>query len=225
MHSRYFWRTILLALLGSVLIGLPALADEDGGQNYRVTITNLTKKQILTPPLLVSHLKSIALFTLAQPANDELAALAEGGNTQPLAALLGTKDKVLDIVIATAPILPGGTLTLDITAKGRFNRLSLAGMLASTNDGFFALNGIILPRHGSRTFTAVAYDAGSEANTETCTDVPGPPCAADSGNARVTVGAEGFVYVHNGIHGISDLNAANMDWHNPVAKVVIEKTK
>jgi hypothetical protein len=66
----------------------------------------------------------------------------------------------------------------------------------------------------------VAYDAGSEANTELCEHIPGPPCG---NQARMLTGAEGFVHVHRGIHGVGDLNEAAMDWNNPVVKVVIEK--
>lgn len=217
-------RTLLLALIIGVLLFSPALADRDDGKAYKVSITNLTKKQVLTPPLLVSHKSSYALFSAGQPAGSELAALAEGGDSQPLVALLGTRDDVHELVTAAGPILPGGTISLTISAKGKFDRLSLAGMLATSNDAFFALNGIKLPRKGMKT-TALAYDAGSEANTELCSDIPGPPCTPESGNQRVTADAEGFVHVHNGIHGTGDLNVANMDWNNPVAMVVIEKMR
>ncbi|WP_020676181.1 spondin domain-containing protein [Geopsychrobacter electrodiphilus] len=224
--SRYrIINTFCLALcLGLLAPGL-ALAGTESGQGYKVILTNLTKHQVLTPPLLVSHKHSFKLFTLAQPASAELAALAEGGNTQPLMALLGTRDDVMDLVVASEPILPGGSITLKITSKGRFNSLSLAGMLATSNDAFFAINGSELPNNGSQLLTAIAYDAGSEANTEVCSDVPGPPCTPESGNQRVTTGAEGFVHVHNGIHGIGDLNPADLDWHNPVVKVEITRIK
>ena len=202
---------ILLALAAR-----PVLAAGPDGQTYRITITNLTKQQVLTPPILVSHRESLSLFTLAEPASPELAALAEGGNTQPLTALLGTLPEVFDLVNATGPIPPGSSIILEINSRGKFNRLSLAGMLATTNDGFFALSGVSFPTtRGAKSLTAVAYDAGSERNTEACSDVPGPPCAADSGNQRVTDGAEGFVHVHNGIHGVGDLSPAGLDWHNP----------
>jgi len=217
--------TMLLALTLGLMVVSPALASKNGGRNYEVTITNLTKKQVLTPPILISHRNSYVLFSVTRPASAELAALAEGGDTQPLAALLSTRDDVRDVVASAAPILPGTSITLTINSEGRFNRLSLAGMLATSNDAFFALKGIRLPNEGSRSWVAVAYDAGSEANTERCTDIPGPPCAADSGNQRVPNGAEGFVHIHNGIHGTGDLNAANMDWRNPVAMVVIKKVK
>jgi len=214
---------ILCAALAIVLLtsGL-ALAKKSKGRTYTVTITNLTKAQVLTPPILVSHQGSFALFSPGELASDELAALAEGGNTLPLSALLGTREDIYDVVFTGDPILPGTSVTLEIKSRGSFNRLSLAGMLATTNDGFFAINGSIFPPL-SQTLTAGAYDAGSEANTEACSDIPGPPCDPDSGNLRVTAGAEGFVHVHNGIHGTGDLNAANLDWRNPVAKIHIVK--
>lgn len=223
MHSLRNGTIVLLAILLSGIFITPALAN-DKGTSYKVTITNLTKKQVLTPPILVNHRNSFTLFTPTQPASAELAALAEGGDTQPLAAVLGTRSDVGAVVLASAPILPGTSITLEVNTKKRFNKLSLAGMLATSNDAFFALNSINVPRRGLKS-TAVAYDAGSEANTELCSDIPGPPCAPDSGNQRVTAGAEGFVHVHNGIHGTGDLNAANMTWHNPVAMVVIERMR
>lgn len=68
---------------------------------------------------------------------------------------------------------------------------------------------------------AEAYDAGSEANSESCTYIPGPPC----GNAEVrdTGDAEGFVHVHAGVHGIGDLDPAMHDWRNPVAEITIKR--
>jgi len=222
MKKRMKFLSFCLAMVVALLAGGPALAKKDG-QTYNVTITNLTYKQVLTPPIVISHKDSFKLFTLGQPASDELAALAEGGNTQPLTALLGTRDDVFDFVTASEPILPGASITLQIKADKFFTQLSLAGMLATTNDGFFAVNGIGVPLY-QKELSAVAYDAGSEKNTQLCSDVPGPPC--DNGeNMRVTEGAEGFVYVHGGIHDQGDLNAADMDWRNPVAHVAITRGK
>ena len=173
--------------------------------------------------MVISHNGGYKLFMVGESASNELAALAEGGDTGPLMAEQGTLDDVFDYVAGGGPIMPGHSMTIMVQTKGNYRNLSLAGMLASTNDAFFALKGIRVPEAGTKSRTAVAYDAGSEANTELCSDLPGPPCAEDSGNARVAAGAEGFVHVHNGIHGVGDLNQANMDWRNPVAKVVIKK--
>jgi hypothetical protein len=46
-------------------------------------------------------------------------------------------------------------------------------MLNPTNDSFVALNNVRLPRFG-RTYTAIAYDAGSEINDELCVNIPSP---------------------------------------------------
>jgi hypothetical protein len=69
---------------------------------------------------------------------------------------------------------------------------------------------------------APAWDAGTEANTEDCHFIPGPPC----GNrfVRDPDGAEGIVRIHSGIHGTGDLNPAMLDWRNPVAMVSIARS-
>ena len=207
----------LFVCLGFAATGL-ALADD--GKPYQITVTNLTRKQVVTPPLVLSHQNSYTLFRIGQPAGEPLAALAEGGDTQPLAALLGTQDDVYAVNAATGPIMPGQSQTISIRAKGKFNKLTVAGMLATTNDAFFALKSVDLPKGKAKTYTALAYDAGSEANTELCEHIPGPPCG---NGARMLSGAEGFVHVHNGIHGVGDLNEAAMDWNNPVVEIMVEK--
>ena len=216
---------ICMVMLFSLMTVGMALADNEKGKTYSVTVTNLTKKQVITPPLVISHKASFNLFKIGQPAGDGLVAVAEGGDTSTLEAMLGTRDDIFDYLSGTGPILPGQSVTLTIKGKGTYNRLSVVGMLASSNDAFIALKGVTLPFRGVKTRMTLAYDAGSEVNTELCSDLPGPPCTADSGNARVVDGAEGFVHVHNGIHGVGDLNAANMDWHNPVAKIEIKKLR
>jgi hypothetical protein len=53
-----------------------------------------------------------------------------------------------------------------------------------------------------------------------CSHIPGPPCGM---HVRMPAGAEGYVYVHAGIHGTGDLNPAQFDWRNPVAKITVTK--
>ncbi len=215
------WRLSLVMLLSGLLVASTALAAGNG-RTYEVSVTNLTKKQIFTPPLLFSHEEGYQLFMIGEAASPELAEVAEGGATGALAALLGTRDDVFDIMAAGMPILPGQTVTFTVQIKGKAKYLSLVGMLASSNDAFYAFKGVKAPRGGMELLMLSAYDAGSEKNTELCDDLPGPPC--DNGtNNRVTTDAEGFVHLHNGIHGIGGLFAPNMDWNDPVAKVVIKK--
>jgi len=97
-------------------------------------------------------------------------------------------------------------------------------MLVPTNDAFMAVNGIPLPK-GKRTqrVTALGYDAGTETNDESCLSIPGGGgCAGEGYNAE---GGEGFVHIHSGIHGIGDLEAADYDWANPIAHIMIKRVK
>jgi hypothetical protein len=73
--------------------------------------------------------------------------------------------------------------------------------------------------------SAPAYDAGSEGNNEDCGFVPGPACPAASGNMRDVAGAEGFAHVHNGVHGIVDLEPSAHEWRNPVAHVTVKRIR
>lgn len=51
--------------------------------------------------------------------------------------------------------------------------------------------------------------------------MPGPACPPDSGNLRAAEDGEGFIHVQRGVHGVGDLAAADYDWRNPVAEVVV----
>ena len=222
----------LLALSGCLLLlgGATALA---GGSapghgraiSYTVTITNLTYDQIISPPVVVVHDGRFDLFEPGQPAGDELAALAEDGMTGPLVGLLEVSPGVFDYAVAGGGIPPGASMTVEVSVQRRRGRLSLAGMLVSTNDAFVGLDGYTLPftpfgLSGDLVVLAPAYDAGSEANTESCDHIPGPPCG--SPEVRVTDGAEGFVHVHRGVRGAGDLDDSAKDWRNPVARIRIE---
>lgn len=209
---------VLLIMIGILTSG-PVSADH--GQRYTVTITNLTRGQVITPPVIVSHKPKFELFTPGAPAIPDLAALAEDGATAPLIGFLAAHAAVFDFTAASGPLLPGTSVTLEINTSGAFSRISAVGMLASTNDAFFGIRGATVPKHGSKTIEAEAYDAGSEGNSESCDFIPGPPCG--SANARNTAMAEGFIHIHSGIHGIGDLVPAMHDWRNPVAEITIQR--
>ena len=42
---------------------------------------------------------------------------------------------------------------------------------------------------------------------------------------RDTDGAEGYVYIHSGIHGGADLTASVRDWNDPVAKITVRRVR
>lgn len=205
-----------LALIGA--ISSPVMAD--GWATYQVTITNATSHQVLTPPLVVTHNDNFQLFTVGGTASDGLVLQAETGDPSLLYSEVSNAHGVQETVTGSAPILYGQSATFEINAR-KNTMLSLTSMLATTNDGFAALNSVELPKK-SETYYAYAYDAGSEMNNESCSHIPGPPCAADSGNARTESG-EGFISIHNGVHGGSDLNPKHLDWRGPVAVITITR--
>ncbi len=114
-------------------------------------------------------------------------------------------------------------MTVEIETKKGFRLLSAAGMLVSSNDAFFAVRGVPARSKNDMAVDAVAYDSGTEHNSENCAYIPGPPCG--NGGERDTDGAEGYVYIHAGIHGIGDLDPAEFDWRNPVATIMVQKVK
>lgn len=194
---------------------------------YEVTITNITKGQVFSPPVLVTHSRDVALFEAGQPALEELAIVAEDGAGAPLADLAGSLPQVFEAQSTTAPIPPGASAVYRIESTRRFPVISIVSMLVNTNDAFLAVDSRPLPRlrFSTRSLSANAYDAGSEANNEDCAFIPGPACPPDSGNARTPDGGEGFVHIHNGVHGIADLAADAYDWRNPVARVSVRRVQ
>jgi hypothetical protein len=214
----------ILVLLAAMLASTAALAD-GGMRTYAVTVTNMTAGQTFTPLLMVTHSKDIQLFTAGDPALPELATIAESGNIGPMDALLMSLPNKVYATANSAALLPNGLLapgesvTVEINARGRFNRLSVAGMLIPTNDSFVALDSVALPSRES-SYVVPAYDAGSEFNDELCANIPGPVCG---GEGLSTGDGEGYVHISSGIHGIGDLEPASYDWRNPVAKISIRR--
>lgn len=210
-------------LCTSVLAAANSQADDDT-DTYKISITNLTRGQPIAPVMAATHRSGMSFFQPGEAPSPELANLAEAGNGNPMAAgLIGTPG-YSDAQVSASGTMPGKTTTMMITARHGMDHLSLGAMLGNTNDGFIALRDVELPKGGKVvTYMADAYDAGSETNSESCSTVPGPACGGmalspeDSG--------EGFVHIHNGIHGIGGLSSSRHDWRNPTAQIVIMRMK
>lgn len=211
-----------------------APAAPGGLATWEVSVTNITRGQILSPAVVYTHTAGMKpLFTLGSPASDELAGVAEDANNPALIAALQKSSKVgriAEIKGKNGPILPGETATVTIQGSlgffgrgRRFDHVSMASMLVVTNDAFTGLNGVRAPFRGAEVHMTPAYDAGSEANNEDGSYIPGPPFG--NGGKRATAGAEGYVHMHAGVHGIKDLVPSDHDWRGNVAKVRIRRVR
>jgi hypothetical protein len=201
------------SILGSLMFSTSALADS----LYEVTVTNLTKGVTFTPAMVATTMWGETFYTPGSAASVELETIAESGNSAPLAASLDSYDSV-----SLGFIGPGESGTVVVATRGPYRSISLASMVIPTNDTFFGLNGVDLPR-GNQTLTidVPAWDAGSELNDELCANLPGPTCGGDPGPASNN--GEGFIYISNGIRGVGDLDADQMDFNNPVARITISR--
>lgn len=215
---------LTVCLCAAALVPLSAVAARDGPL-YEVRITNAAYGQQFTPFLLVTHEAQVRLFEIGAAASPGLATLAEEGNVAPLRAVLDADPNVNMTAAGAGLTNPGSTVTLTIRGRPLRDKLSLAAMLIPTNDAFVALHAVDLPVHGSVTYVARAYDAGSERNDETCASIPGPAfaeCGGPGGGGKPG-GGEGFVHVHRGMHGVGNFDPADRTWMNPVAIIRIKR--
>ena len=214
------------AALALALIVSPAAGEAH--VTYTVTIENLTAGQPFTPPVLVTHSSDLDIFESGQSASAEIQAIAENGNNDPLVALIGSSSAVFDSEVGTAPVLPGETATFTVTAPAG-SLISAAMMLICTNDGFTGLDSVALPASGSEAIDAVAYDAGTENNTEDFADIV-PPCQGligvtsddeGTGESNPALAEGGVIGAHPGVQGGTDLTTADHGWTDPVARITV----
>lgn len=215
-----------LALFSFLLLALGLTASDSRAQGHRrfeVSITNITKGQTFTPILVATHRVGFRLFDLGSEARGELEAVAETGDTGPLATLLEGLPEVDDVEVSPGLLGPGQTATVEVDARGPFRRVSVVSMLIPTNDGFFALNGVEGPNgREPDVHLSPAYDAGTEVNDESCANIPGPQCGG-SGAIDAGVDENGVVHINAAIQGVGDLEPGVWDWRNPVARIVIRR--
>lgn len=198
---------------------------------FEVTVVNLTLGQPFSPVAVIAHDSTQRPFTVGSPASSGLELLAEGGDNSELL------EEFEDAVSASgeAPIGPGANDVLSIEIEGddtSATRLSAITMLVNTNDAITGLNGIdvsTLAVGESLTFNTVAYDAGTEANTEAPGSLPGPADGGEGLNAdRDDVADQ--VTMHGGVVTADDglmssvLNQTHR-FDNPVARLRVTRTQ
>ncbi len=204
----------------------PAMAS------FNVTVTNLTNAQPLSPIAVIAHQIGYTLFTVGSAATVGLEELAEGGDNSALLAEADANAMVVTSTSGGAPIGPAGseTVSIDLLNSDRVGlRISVATMLVNTNDAFTSVNTAVdtMAIGDVLTFDTVAYDAGTEADTEMAADIPGPvgggtgfDAARDDQADRVTMHS-GIVSQDDGL-ATSDLTEQHR-FDNPVARISIER--
>ena len=186
-----------------------------------VTVTNLAKGQILTPAVFITHSDATSpLFVPGEPASAELAALAEQGRTSGLVNKFSAEPGVLSVTLLSAFVRPTKTATVNVSFDADHRLISSASMIEMTNDGFVSLLGVEVPCAGTSTYFLNGWDAGSEANTELCSQIPAP-CPSPPRPGSCSVATEGAVHIHSGIHGCGGFPPETYHWLNPVAKITI----
>ncbi len=223
------------------VLGLPLLAvavlegcehNDRNRVSYEVTVTNLSEAQPFSPAALILHRGGYTAWQVGSAAGNGLERLAEGGDASLLLSEAAGHPMVKAMVADTAVIVPGASGSLIVEGHAyRDLAITLAAMLVNTNDGFTGLNAEPLSGlavHGSRHIDVMAYDAGTEANSESAATVPGPAAGGEGYNStrddRNTVGGHpGVVSADDGLAG-SALDASHR-FDNPVARITITRLK
>jgi hypothetical protein len=206
---------VLLALSLPGLLAAPRAASaQAGNRTYEVTVTNINNSmQGLSPVILATHPAGSHAWQMGQQASKGTELLAEEGMPDMLASEL--QGVASDVQTTHAHLLPGDSITVRITAKPG-DMLSAATMLIQTNDGFTGLDSAPLTDGNT---DSVAYDAGTEENTEAKADVPGPPFGGK--NHGPDPNPHQPISMHPGIVGKADVTP-DFKWSGAVARFTIK---
>jgi len=233
---------LMLVVVGSLLV-YACSSDNGAGTRldqpplrmatFNVTVSNLTNAQPLSPVAVIAHQPGYAVFAVGAPATAGLEELAEGGDNTALLAEADADTQVTVSASGAAPIGPAGSETVTLSLlQGELPglQLSVSTMLVNTNDAFSGLSGAIVDDMmvgDTRSYYGVAYDAGTEADTESAAEIPGPAGGGEGFNAmrsdqadRVAMHA-GVVSQDDGL-ATSDLTEQHR-FDNPVIHIRVER--
>ena len=205
----------------------PAMASFD------VSVTNLTGAQPLSPVAVIAHQDGYAVFVVGVSATTGLEELAEGGDNTALLAEADADANVVATASGAAPIGPAGNETVNIEVLETDLPdllISVSTMLVNTNDAISGINGAAVGDMAIGdvvSLRAIAYDSGTEANTELAGEIPGPAGGGEGFNA-VRSDRVDMVAMHSGVvsqdDGLatSDLTGQHR-FDNPVSQIRIER--
>lgn len=172
-------------------------------RSYEITVINQTQNQPFSPLAALLHTSGYAGFRLGTTASAGLEVLAESGNNSPFLTEANADSTVGGTVAGSGIIPPGMQETITVTGAG--SQITLMSMLVNTNDAIAAIIGMDLGTmavNEETTFSANAYDAGTEGNSETASEVPGPAGGGEGFNA--TRNDRDFIITHPGVVSMDD---------------------
>ncbi len=225
----------LLAISWPTTAPPPAQAAADEA-TYRITLTNISTAQPLSPPILATHSPRTMLIQAGGIASENLRKLAEEGQNQDLMAEWRGNPDVHDVIAGDLPLRrvggdgpPGSSSSATFTIHaGAGDYLTIASMLGCTNDAFTGAISIPLPQTSAPVLIrSQVWDAGTELNTETSMDLP-DACGALLGAQRFPEDGSGHeatnetIMNHPGLNFGGDLTDVSA-WNGPVMEVRIER--
>ncbi len=205
----------------------PAMASFD------VSVTNLTGAQPLSPVAVIAHQDGYAVFVVGVSATVGLEELAEGGDNTALLSEADADANVVATASGAAPIGPAGSETINIEVLETDLPdllISVSTMLVNTNDAISGINSVAVGDMAVGdvvSLRAIAYDSGTEANTELAGEIPGPAGGGEGFNAARNDRVD-MVAMHSGVisqdDGLatSDLTGQHR-FDNPVSQIRIER--
>ena len=239
LKLRWLPGTVLVALLsacgggGGSSSSSASGSSSDATVSYQVSLANLTNQQPMSPVVAIIHKAGYTAFDVGEAASVALERLAEGGETSTLVQAAEADPNVLQVKTISGGVAPGTPKTFSFTAA-RSDRaelqVTLVTMLTNTNDGFTGiesqnLNNLAVGQ--STEVTTLAFDAGTEANSETSATVPGlggTGFSAVRDDATVVVTQHGGVVSADDNLGSSGLSEAHR-FDNPVLQITVTRTE
>jgi len=222
---------VATALLTSLVIAGCGGSSANSNKMYRITLTNVTANQPLSPGTVILHKSGYHLWQAGKMASVALEKLAESGSNDDVLMEAGSDTQVLISKSGAGVIPPGSSQTIDLKINDTNNiKITVAAMLVNTNDAFAGqVSSKIANLAWGESFNmdVPAWDAGTEANTESAGTIPGPADGGEGFNASRT-GDVDFVAIHQGVVSHADgftssvLNESHR-FDNPVALLHVER--
>jgi hypothetical protein len=219
-------------LAGTSLGGFASVViTHQTGLTFGVTVRNTSAATRypanLSPLAWAVHNATFSLFTPGMPVSAGIQSVAEDGSPTMLATELSARGGVSSsAAVGAAPIMNGGSFSFDVTMTATHRFLSLASMVAPSNDTFMAFGPV-----GIELVTAAG---APRSNGDIATDVAAMLAAWDAGTEQNQAGAGGPSMAGPGLQPAPNTGASEGDgrvraladpvWSYPRAVDVVKVT-